>query len=78
MAAATMIWTVVIRRCAQAAQKFFLLVMHDVMFDRLIEVLQPSSGSDDTKIFYYSMGEAMMTAVSTFKYGYIGAGGSKL
>jgi hypothetical protein len=60
--------------CA-AAQKSFLLVMHDVMLDRLIEVLQPSSGSDDTKNFYQLMGEAMMTVVSTFRYGNIGADG---
>jgi phage-related holin len=77
MPAAT-IWTIVIRRCAQAAQKFFLLVMHDIMIDRLIALLQPSGGSDDTKIFYYLISEAMAIAVSTFRYGYAGANGSKL
>jgi hypothetical protein len=77
MPAAT-IWTIVIRRCAQAAREFFLLVMHDIMIDRLIALLQPPGGSHDTKIFYYSVSEAMAAAVSTFRYGYIGATGSKL
>jgi hypothetical protein len=56
----------------------FYLLCTNVKLDRLIEVLQPSSGSNDTKIFYQLMGEAMMTAVSTFRHGYIGAGGGKL
>jgi hypothetical protein len=75
---ATTIWTIVIRRCAQAGQKFLLLVMHDIMIDRLIALLQPSGGSGDTKIFYYLISEAMAIAVSTFRYGYIGANSSKL